>query len=283
MLPITVLGALVLFGGVIVSPFEELARAAGEVSYAGTIDSVTTAYHLDARPENLLALATFGLGALVIISTPLWQEAVNAFARLGEKVGPERIYFVGLDRLNRFSTFVYRLEVQDTRGRVAAILVPAGILVGLGLIFTGTSGVYEFGGFVRDDFPLLLALIGASVASVATCIVRKHVTLVLVISAAGFSIAIAYAFFGRAGRGAGGGAGRDHHHAHNPRGCSSSSPTTCCAARARIPVQYVKAKAAVAVLGRRVYARHKLGDALANHDLGECRQRAAGAYPRSPR
>ena len=246
-LPIAVLGVLVLFGGVVVSPFEELARAAGEVSYAGTIDSVTTAYHLDARPENLLALATFGLGALVIISTPLWQEAVNAFARLGEKVGPERIYFVGLDRLNRFSTFVYRLEVQDTRGRVAAILVPAGILVGLGLIFTGTSGVYEFGGFVRDDFPLLLALIGASVASVATCIVRKHVTLVLVISAAGFSIAIAYAFFGA------------------PDvalvavlvetiitliilGVLKLIPYDVLRRGARIPVQYVKAKAAVAVL-----------------------------------
>ena len=195
-LPITVLGVLVLFGGIVVSPFEELARAAGEVSYAGTIDSVTTAYKLDARPENLLALATFGLGALVIISTPLWQGAVNAFARLGEKVGPERVYFVSLEKLNRFSDVIHRIEVRDTRERVAAILVPAGILVGLGLIFTGTAGVYQFGGFVRDDFPLLLALIGASTASVATCIVRKHVTMVLVISAAGFSIAVAYAFFG---------------------------------------------------------------------------------------
>ena len=195
-LPITVLGVLVLFGGIVVSPFEELARAAGEVSYAGTIDGVTTAYHLDARPENLLALATFGLGALVIISTPLWQGAVNAFARLGEKVGPERVYFVSLEKLNRFSDVIHRIEVRDTRERVAAILVPAGILVGLGLIFTGTAGVYQFGGFVRDDFPLLLALIGASTASVATCIVRKHVTMVLVISAAGFSIAVAYAFFG---------------------------------------------------------------------------------------
>ena len=246
-LPITVLGVLVLFGGVIVSPFEELARAAGEVSYAGTIDSVTTAYHLDARPENLLALATFGIGALVIISMPLWQGAVNLFAWVGEKVGPERIYFIGLDRLNRFSTFVYRLEVQDTRGRVAAILIPAGILVALGLIFTGTGGVYEFGGFKGDDFPLILALIAASVASIATCVVRKHVTLVLVISAAGFSIAVAYAFFGA------------------PDvalvavlvetiitliilGVLKLIPYDVLRRGARIPVQYVKAKAAVAVL-----------------------------------
>ena len=246
-LPITLLGVLVLFGGMFVGPFEELARAAGEVSYAKSIKSVELAYHLDARPANLLALATFGLGALVIISTPLWQGAVNAFARIGEKVGPERIYFIGLDRLNRFSTVVYRLEVQDTRGRVAAILIPAGILVGLGLIFTGTEGVYKFGGFATDDFPLLLALIAASVASVATCVVRKHVTLVLVISAAGFSIAVAYAFFGA------------------PDvalvavlvetiitlvilGVLRLIPYDVLRRGARIPVQYVKAKAGVAVL-----------------------------------
>ncbi len=246
-LPITVLGVLVLLGGIVVSPFERLARAAGEVSYADTIDGVTTAYHLDARPENLLALATFGLGALVIISTPLWQGAVNAFARAGEKVGPERIYFVSLEKLNRFSDVIHRIEVRDTRARVAAILVPAGILVGLGLIFTGTSGVYEFGGFVRDDFPLVLALIGASAASVATCVVRKHVTLVLVISAAGFSIAVAYAFFGA------------------PDvalvavlvetiitlivlGVLKLIPYDVLRRGARIPVQYAKAKAAIAVL-----------------------------------
>ncbi len=195
-LPITVLGVLVLVGGVFVSPFEELARAAGEVSYAAAIEDVELAYHLDARPENLLALATFALGALVVLSRPVWGGVVAAFARLGERVGPERVYRAGLKELNDFSTWVHQVEVRDTRGRVAAILVPAGILVGLGLVATGTSGVYRFGGFVTEDFPLLLALIGATVASVATCFVRKHVTLVLVISAAGFSIAVSYAFFG---------------------------------------------------------------------------------------
>lgn len=246
-LPITVLGVLVLVGGFFVGPFESLAHAAGEVSYAKAINDIELAYHLDSRSENLLALATFGIGALVIISTPLWQRAVDIFARVGEKVGPERMYNVGLRKLNQFSTFLYRIEVQDTRGRVAAILVPAGILVGLGLIFTGTGGVYELGGFKTNDFPLLLALIGATGASIATCFVRKHVTLVLVISAAGFSIAVAYAFFGA------------------PDvalvavlvetivtliilGVLKLIPYEVLRRGAQIPVQYVKAKAAVAVL-----------------------------------
>ena len=194
--PIVVLGVLVVLGGTLVGPFAELARAAGEVSYAAPIEDVEPAYHLDARPENLLALATFMLGALLIATQPVWQGAVDLFARLGERVGPERVYRIGLRELNHFSDVAHRVEVRDTRGRVAAILVPAGILVALGLVFTGTTGVYRFGGFDAADFPLLFALIGASVASVATCFVRKHVTLVLVISASGFSIAVAYAFFG---------------------------------------------------------------------------------------
>jgi multicomponent Na+:H+ antiporter subunit A len=181
---------------VLVGPFAELARAAGSVSYAGSVAGIDPAYHLDARPENLLALATFGIGALVIISRPVWDWAVVLFARLGEKVGPERVYRVLLRELNRFSDQIHRIEVRDTRMRVAAILVPAGILVGLGLLATGTRGAYRIGALEPDDLPLLLALIGATVASVAICFVRKHITLVLVISAAGFSIAIVYAFFG---------------------------------------------------------------------------------------
>jgi multicomponent Na+:H+ antiporter subunit A len=194
--PVAVLGVLVLAGGTFVGPFSELARAAGEVSYAGAIEDVHPAYHLDARPENLLAIATFLLGALLIISRPLWQGSVELFSRIGEVAGPERVYHAGLRELNKFSDVIHRVEVRDTRGRLAAILIPAGILVALGLFFTGTAGVYQLGGFEASDFPLLLALIGASVASVATCFVRKHVTLVLVISASGFSIAVAYAFFG---------------------------------------------------------------------------------------
>ena len=194
--PVVVLGILVLIGGVLVEPFAELARETGSVSYAGPVEGIEPAYHLDARPENLLALATFGIGAFVIISRPVWNGAVVLFARLGEKVGPERTYRVLLRELNHFSDRIHRIEVRDTRMRIAAILVPAGILVGLGLLATGTGGVYRMDALDSNDLPLLLALIGATVASVAICFVRKHVTLVLAISAAGFSIAVAYAFFG---------------------------------------------------------------------------------------
>ena len=194
--PIAGLGLFAVAGGVFVSPFAELAKAAGAVSYAASVDSVEPAYHFDARPENLLALATFGLGTLLIISRPVWAGTARSFAKAGEKLGAERVYAVGLEGLNKLSDRAHLTEVRDLRGRVIAILIPAGILVGLGVLVTPISGVYQTGGISVGDLPLLLALISAAIAAFATCLTVKHVTLALVISGAGFSISVAFAFFG---------------------------------------------------------------------------------------
>ncbi len=194
--PVAGLGLFVLAGGVFIDPFAELARAAGAVSYAASVESVEPAYHLDARPENLLALATFGLGVLLIISRQVWTGAAGLFAKAGQKLGPERIYAVSLEGLNKLSDRAHTAEVRDLRGRIIAILIPAGILVGLGVVVTPIGGVYKVGEITVRDLPLLLALLSAAIAALATCLTVKHVTLALVISSAGFSIAGAFAFFG---------------------------------------------------------------------------------------
>jgi multicomponent Na+:H+ antiporter subunit A len=194
--PILVLGALVLLGGIVVGPFAELARAAGAASYIGSVQSVEPAYHLDARAENLLALATFGLGALFILARPYWRGATEIFARIGEVAGPERGYNASVDGLNRLSDAMHNIEVRDMRGRVAAILLPAGVLVGIGFLATLQEGTYTVGGVSGQDVPLLLALVAAALAAIATAFARKHVTIALVLSSAGFSLAVAFAFFG---------------------------------------------------------------------------------------
>jgi multicomponent Na+:H+ antiporter subunit A len=194
--PVVALGALVLVGGVVVGPFAGLAEAAGAASYLGSVQGVDPAYHLDARPENLLALATFALGALFILATPYWQGAALLFARVGDVAGPERAYNAGVEGLNRLSDAMHNIEVRDMRGRVAAILLPAGVLVGIGFLATFQESSYTFGSIGGGDVPLLLALIAASLATIATAFARKHVTIVLVLSSSGFSIAVAFAFFG---------------------------------------------------------------------------------------
>jgi multicomponent Na+:H+ antiporter subunit A len=194
--PVAALAVLVLAGGVFVGPFAELAKAAGAGSYAAPVEGVEPAYHLDLRPENLLALATFALGAVLVDGRPQWSGAALAVSRVGERFGPQRAYDLTLGALNALSDRAHTMEVRDLRGRIAAILLPSGALIGLALVATPASGVFRVGGFEPSDVPLLLALAAATVAAVATCLTRKHVTLALVISSAGFSIAVVYAFFG---------------------------------------------------------------------------------------
>jgi len=193
--PVVMLGALVLVGGVLVEPFADLAIAAGTVSLDAPA-TVEPAYHLDARPENLMALATFALGTLLILSRPIWAGSARAISRFGERFGPERGYDLTVRGLNRLSDFVHRAEVRDLRSRVAAILLPAGLLVGTGLLATPTTDVYRVGEVWVRDVPLLLALVSVAVAALTTTFTKRHVTLALVLSSVGFVLALVYAFFG---------------------------------------------------------------------------------------
>jgi multicomponent Na+:H+ antiporter subunit A len=194
-LPVVALGGLAVFGGISVGPYLALALAAGSDSL-GSAASVSAAYHLDARPENLMALAAYGLGALMILSRPLWSGAALALSRFGERFGPERLYDLGLRGLNRLSDRVHAVEARDLRSRVAAILLPGGILVGIGVLATPTGGTYRVGEIRPEDVPLLLALLPVAVAALTTTVTKRHVSLALVLSSAGFVLALVYAFFG---------------------------------------------------------------------------------------
>ncbi len=193
--PIVALGGLALFGGLFVGPYLVLALAAGSDSL-GSPASVSAAYHLDARPENLMALGTYALGVLIVVSRPVWSGAAPALSRLGERAGPERLYGLILGGLNSLSDAVHRAEARDLRSRVAAILLPGGILIGVGILATPTGGVYRVGEIRLQDVPLLLALVPVAVAALTTTITKRHVTLALVLSSAGFLLALVYAFFG---------------------------------------------------------------------------------------
>ncbi len=193
--PVVVLGGLVFFGGLFVEPFARLAEAAGAASY-GAPTPVSLAYHFDLRTENLMALGTFLLGALVVVSRPVWNGAVLVVSRLGEVVGPEKLYEKGVEGLIRFSDYVHRVEVRDLRSRVAAILLPAGVLMGMGILATPLMGVYRVGGVAVQDLPLLLVLVAVAITALTAAYTRRHITLALVLSSSGFALAVLYAFFG---------------------------------------------------------------------------------------
>jgi multicomponent Na+:H+ antiporter subunit A len=193
--PVVALGGLVLVGGVYPAPFIELANdaAAASLGYAPSID---VAYHLDARGENVMALLAYALGAALLATERGWSAAARAFAALGERYGPERLYRTSIRGLNSFSDSIHGIEVRDLRTRIAAILVPGGLLMVLGLAATPTAGAYTVGSLERSDLALVLILLTAAVAALATTIPRQHLTLLLVAAGVGFSLTVVYAFLG---------------------------------------------------------------------------------------
>jgi len=193
--PIVVLAALLFLGGIIVAPATDLASAAGAVSFAD-LAAIHPAYHLDTRPENLLALATYALGALIIDTRRWWAGLALAGSRLGESIGPERLYRGGLAALNRFSRVIFAAEVRDLRGRIATVLIPAALLVATGFAATPTVGAYRLGAITTSDLPLLAGLGLVILAAITVAIPRSHLALILALSSVGYTLAAIFAFFG---------------------------------------------------------------------------------------
>ena len=194
-LPVVALGGLVLLGGVLVTPFADLARDAAATT-AGMPVALDAAYHLDLRVENVMALATYLAGMALLLLRPVLGTALRATLRLGDRFGPEHLYIRTLAGLNRLSNALHDIEVQDLRARIVSVLVPGGVLVALGIAVTPFDGVYRVGSLRSDDVALIVVLTISALAALATTRPRQHLALVLTLSCVGFSLAVAYELLG---------------------------------------------------------------------------------------
>lgn len=193
--PIVTLGMIVLVTGFWPAPILRMAEQAASISTMIDVH-LHAAYHFDFRAENVMAVATWLTGALLLIGRRAWWPIAMSISRLGQRVGPEHLYALLMRGLNRFSDRIHIIEVRDLRSRIASILLPAGILVGLAVYFTPNSNDFAIGNVTRDDAPLVLMLIVAMFAAVATAIPRDHLNLALVLSCVGYSLAVMYTFIG---------------------------------------------------------------------------------------
>jgi multicomponent Na+:H+ antiporter subunit A len=192
--PVVVLAAVSVFGGFVVGPFASLAQAAGTVTNAGSV-SLSPGYHLDARPANLMALAAWALGVLLLVLPRFRGVASDAVARLGDRLGPKRVYIVALRGLSRVSAAVHDREVRDLRSSVAAVLVPAGVLTAVAFAVTPTAGVYTIGRVAGNDVLILPLLALVAIGAVATALTRARLAMVLALSVVGFALAAVYALY----------------------------------------------------------------------------------------
>jgi multicomponent Na+:H+ antiporter subunit A len=157
---------------------------------------VSPAYHLDARPENLMAVGAWALGALLLVAAPARDGIAQAVARAGDRFGPRRLYGLTLGSIERLSEAVHRAEVRDLRTSLAAILVPTGILAALGFAATPTEGSYVIGDVGVADLPLIVLLALSVAAGLTAARDTGRLRPVLALSVLGFALAGVYAIVG---------------------------------------------------------------------------------------
>lgn len=193
--PIVVLGVSTLVFGIWTNLVIDITEAASTI-VATEPARIDIAYHFDTRHENIMAIGAWTLGITFVLTERWWSPAARTLATLGSIFGPERLYHRTLSGLEAVSDWIHRIEVRDLRSRVATILAPAGILVGLAVIFTPNSDAFEFGSFDRGDLPLALMLVVTAIAAVTVSIPRAHLRIVLTMSCVGFSLAVIYSLLG---------------------------------------------------------------------------------------
>lgn len=192
--PVVILASVAVFGGLVVGPFARLAGDAAGVS-SGAPVTLAPVYHLDTRPENLMVVAAWGLGGLLLALPRVSGWASRGLAVAGERLGPRRVYEASLRALSRVSAALHDREVRDLRTSVAAVLVPAGLLTALAFAATPTAGAYTVGTVSRADWEILPLLGLVVIATVAIARSRSRLALVLALSVVGFTLAAIYALF----------------------------------------------------------------------------------------
>lgn len=194
-LPVAVLGAIVVAGGIWTEPLVRLAEEAATVT-AGQVVRISIAYHLDLRAENVMALAAYAAGAALLLTQRFWRPAAALISLVAARYGPERWYWAALVGLNRLSDRLHVIEVHDLRGRVATILAPAGVLVAAGVAVTPGGGTFSIGTITRGNLPEIVMLGVAALAALTAALASDHLSLALVLSGVGFSLAVVYALLG---------------------------------------------------------------------------------------
>jgi multicomponent Na+:H+ antiporter subunit A len=193
--PILLLAAAILLGGVWPWPWEAAAKAAGGVVLGHSIH-VGLAYHFDLRPENLMALGAWTLGAGLAATRrawhPKWAVTVGTLGRL---LGPAGWYDRTTRAVQWASRRVYRLELRDTRERVFAILLPTPVLIAAALLFGGNIE-WRAGELHWDHAPVTVALVAAALSALVTSRARSHLALILMLSCVGFALAAVFAYSG---------------------------------------------------------------------------------------
>lgn len=191
--PVVLLAVAALAGGAWPHGISRIGSEAGSAAARETL-AFELAY--EAGPPLYLALGAWAFGAAVWALRRRWMPLVERLHRAGSDLGPEALYEAVLRGLDRLSTRAHRLEVRDLRDRIAAILLPAGLLVAIAFAAVAEASAWVVGPVDLEQLPLLLALGVLALVGLTVLRRRTHLGLVLGLTAAGFTLAAVYALVG---------------------------------------------------------------------------------------
>lgn len=194
-LPVVVLGLLVGLGGIMPSPAGNIASAAGE-AMAGRPSPLALAYHVELSAPNLMAVATWTLGIVAVLTARRWAPVPRAAAMIGDRYGPDQGLFHTLVRLIQVSRRSRAFEVRNLQGRMASVLVAAAVVVGATIVLAPPWPIFRPGRIPASDWPLVLFLGLAALSGLLATRSGGRLTLVLALSAVGYSLAAVFTFIG---------------------------------------------------------------------------------------
>jgi multicomponent Na+:H+ antiporter subunit A len=194
--PVVTLGSLVLAFGIVSEPIARVAAAAGTTMAGGVTQSVSLGYHFAFSAPNVMALLTWAGGVLAVVTSRYWMRAPQLVDALGLRVGPDQISAEAVSSLTWFSRRLHAYEVQNLPQRLATIFVSAALLVGVTIIFADPWPSFRLGRLPVDDWPLVLFLLLAGLSGVMATRSQGRLTLVLALSAVGYSMSAVFTFIG---------------------------------------------------------------------------------------
>lgn len=189
--PVAILAAALVATGLMPGALGHVFAAAGEIASAGTV-SAELAYRLSSRPELWITLAAWTSGlALVFLRRRYIGALAATLTFASERAGPAALAQRAALLLAAASDRLHTLEVRDLRDRLASVLLPAAVLVALGVF--GTGRIHAPPGPLQwSDAPLAMALLATAVAALVVARARGDMAMVLLLSFVGFSLAITF-------------------------------------------------------------------------------------------
>ncbi|MCK0538303.1 putative monovalent cation/H+ antiporter subunit A [Alcanivorax quisquiliarum] len=143
----------------------------------------------------VMSIAALLLGTLLFCNWGRWRSMTDAGERFARRLGPERLYAMGMEALVRFSAWQTRVlqngylryYLMTTLGTMVVLVMAA-----LSMNLSGIRIAMDFSGVAFYEYVIAAVLAASSIAAVLT---NERLGAVAALGALGFTVALTYVMF----------------------------------------------------------------------------------------